>query len=506
MKSSVQLVLSAAAGVTAATGCVFRCCLDLKNATGLEGKVYFPDSEAYEDRLETYWSVSAALSPWCMVQPSTAEDVSVTIKTLVAGDCPFGIRGGGHGAHDLSNGVERGITIDFGNMNGTTWNPDTRLASIQPGGHWQTVYDELAPHGVLVTGGRAGTVGTGGFISGGGNSFHSASHGMACDTVANFEVVLADGSIVNANESSNPDLWQALKGGSGNLGLITRFDMYPIEYPDPANPVVWGGNLFYDLESGLAVIDALVDFTDNVYKDENSSSIVYWAYLPAILGGTILNAAIENTLATVKPPAFDGYYAVDGIYDDTTKVDTLSTVANELGSGQPSGFRNAWFAASFKNDARPMNYAVEKFNELNAALEKVAPSNETGLNTLCMFQPITKSIVDKGVENGGNVLGLDSYIEDGNGIMFLVTLALNGAEAEKRAVPLVAAYLEDLDEYSESLGLKWDWKYLNYAHRTQEVIASFGEEAVKKLQAASAKYDPNGVFQNLRGSGFKIPE
>lgn len=224
-------------------------------------------------------------------------------------------------------------------MNSTTWNPDTRLASVQPGGHWQTVYDELAPHGVLVAGGRAGTVGTGGFVSGGGNSFYSASHGMACDTVANFEVVLADGSIVNANKSSNPDLWQALKGGSGNLGLITSFDMYPIEYADPTNPMVWGGNLFYDLESGPAVIDALVDFTDNVYKDENSSSIVYWAYLPAILGGTILNAAIENTLATVKPPAFNTYYAVDGIYDDTTKVATLSAVANELGSGQPSGFR-----------------------------------------------------------------------------------------------------------------------------------------------------------------------
>jgi FAD/FMN-containing dehydrogenase len=49
-----------------------------------------------------------------MVQPSTAEDVSITIKTLVAGECPFGIRGGGHGAHALSNGVKDGITIDFG--------------------------------------------------------------------------------------------------------------------------------------------------------------------------------------------------------------------------------------------------------------------------------------------------------------------------------------------------------------------------------------------------------
>ncbi|KAH7319944.1 FAD binding domain-containing protein [Stachybotrys elegans] len=474
MKSCTQLVLAAAIGTVAAAAtedCVSQCCLSMAKVPELKGKVYLPDSTAYENRLDSYWSLSAALSPWCMVQPSTAKHVSVIIKTLVAGECPFGIRGGGHGAHKLSNAVDKGVTIDFGNMNSTTWDPDTRLVSIQPGGHWQTVYDELAPYGVAVAGGRAGTVGTGGFVSGGGNSFYSASHGMACDTVANFEVVLADGSIVNANASSNSDLFEALKGTSGNLGLITRFDMYPIEYADPV-----------------------------------SSSIIYWAYLPALIGGTILNAAIENTMATVQPPAFDVYYAVDGIYSDTTVVDTLSNVANQLGSGQPPGFRNMWFAASFKNDARPMNYAVEKFEELNAALEEVAPSSETGLNTLCMFQPITKSIAEKGVQNGGNVMGLDAYTEDGNGIMFLLTLALTGTEAhEEAALPLMAAFIDDLDAYSDSLGLKWDWKYLNYAHSSQDVIASFGEEAVAKIKAASAKYDPNGVFQKLRGSGFKIP-
>lgn len=162
---------------------------------------------------------------------------------------------------------------------------------------------------------------------------------MACDDMANFEVVLADGSVFNANATSHSDLWRALKGGSGNLGLVTRFDMYTIDFPNPSNPVVWGGNLFYGLERRDDVIDALVDFTDNVYKDENSSSIVYWAYLPQQLGGTMINAAIENTKAEVKPPAFDGYYAVPGIYQDTTKTDTISVVANELCAGQPAGYR-----------------------------------------------------------------------------------------------------------------------------------------------------------------------
>ncbi|GKT63043.1 FAD binding domain-containing protein [Colletotrichum tofieldiae] len=479
------------------------CCLNLSKAPGLAGKIHFPDSTEYTERMESYWSVSAALKPWCVAQPSTAEDVSAIIMTLVASNCTFGVRGGGHGSFAGSNSVEDGVTIDFGNMNGTTYNAETKLASIEPGGHWQTVYDTLAPHGVVVTGGRAGTVGTGGFITGGGNSFHSASHGFACDTVANFEVVLADGSIVNANATSNPDLWQGFKGSGANLGLVTRFDMYAIDFPDPLKPVVWGGNLIYSLESGPQVIDALVDFTDNVYKDENSSSIVYWAYIPAI-GGMILNAAIENTLAEVAPPVFDGYYAAGNITQDTTKVDLMSVVANELGSGQPAGFRNAWFTLAFANDARVMNYAVGKFYTLNEDLEK-AVGVDSGFNTLCMFQPITKSIVSKGIANGGNILGLEKYIANGNGIMFLITLAINGADNERIAFPYVQAYTEDVEAYAASLDLGWGWKFLNYAHKVQDVISSYGDASVEKLRAASAKYDPKGVFQNLRQSGFKIP-
>ena len=49
-----------------------------------------------------------------MVLPKTVDDVSVTITTLADNECPFGIRGGGHGAHALSNSVEEGVTLDMG--------------------------------------------------------------------------------------------------------------------------------------------------------------------------------------------------------------------------------------------------------------------------------------------------------------------------------------------------------------------------------------------------------
>lgn len=151
-----------------------------------------------------------------------------------------------------------------------------------------------------------------------------------------------------------------------------------------------------------------------------------------------------------------------------------------------------------------MNYAVEKFYALNAEFETLL-TPASGFNTLCMFQPISKSIVEKGIKNGGNILGLDEYIKNGNGQMFLATLGVNGADKEALGYPKIKAYTEDVEAYAKSLGLEWDWKFLNYAAREQDSVATYGAAAIAKLKAASKKYDPKGVFQKLRLSGFKIP-
>lgn len=117
-----------------------------------------------------------------------------------------------------------------GYMNSTTYDANTALASIQPGSDWGLVYTTLDPLGITVAGGRADVVGVGGFTVGGGYSFYSGLTGWACDNVYNFEVVLGNGSIINANNQENADLFQAMKGSSGNLGLVTRVDMCESSY------------------------------------------------------------------------------------------------------------------------------------------------------------------------------------------------------------------------------------------------------------------------------------
>ncbi|CAJ2500423.1 Uu.00g032760.m01.CDS01 [Anthostomella pinea] len=469
--------------------------------THLGDKVYYPHTAVYDERLESYWSVSAALQPWCMVLPSTAEDVSLTIKALTEHQCPFGIRSGGHGTSALSNSVQDGVTIDFGHMNATTYDPETKIASIQPGGYWGPVYETLAPYGVTVTGARDSTVGVGGFITGGGNSFHSATNGFACDNVKNFEVVLADGRIVNANSDENADLWLALKGCSGNLGLVTRFDMYTIDYADPTVPEIFGGIVSYDVSATDAVIHAYVAFADNVASDEDSSSIIWWAYNRE-LGGMSIAGCLDNAANEPNAPAFDGFLSIPGIKSNTMRSASMFNITSDFAMGE--GVRNIWMTSTYKNDPCILHFAAATHEEMVHRIEAVV-SPDSGLGTVLQFQPITHSMVRHAAENGGNMMGLEDRIAGGTGAMLLIYVAVKSAEEEALALPLVQELQDAIDEYAASVDANWNWRYLNYAHGNQDPVAMFGAEPVAKLRAASAKYDPEGVFQKLRQSGFKIP-
>ncbi|KAJ3480796.1 hypothetical protein NLG97_g7981 [Lecanicillium saksenae] len=152
-----------------------------------------------------------------------------------------------------------------------------------------------------------------------------ASHVLASDNVINFEVILANGTIVNANWTSNKDLWAAVKGGSGNIGLVTRFDTSVIEYPGLVEPVLWGGSLTFDLAAPPGVIESLVRSTNDISTNENCTAERNLDYAPQS-GGTTLMVSFDNSLATHRPSIFDHFYNVEGITEEGTGINSLLVV------------------------------------------------------------------------------------------------------------------------------------------------------------------------------------
>ena len=58
---------------------------------------------------------------------------------------------GGHMAWAGANSIEDGVTIDLGLLTTTTYHPETKTASLQPGGRWTQVYEEVEKRRMLST-------------------------------------------------------------------------------------------------------------------------------------------------------------------------------------------------------------------------------------------------------------------------------------------------------------------------------------------------------------------
>lgn len=162
---------------------------------------------------------------------------------------------------------------------------------------------------------------------------------------------------------------------------------------------------------------------------------------------------------------------------------------------------NTWFTASFKNDARIAAKASELHDKLVEELKAFIPDGD--FITQCLFQPLPALFGERSAAAGGNIMGIERQKE--NGLIWLAVAMVRTREQEAFAYPRVQAWVDEVKAFAGTIeGGNQDWIYLNYADKSQDPLASYGAENVKKMRDAAAKYDPDQVFQKLCPGGFKI--
>ena len=165
-------------------------------------------------------------SPGLILRPENRDEV---VEALAFArrhpDLPLGIRSGGHGISGRSTN-DGGIVIDLGKLNSIEIvDPATRLVRLGPGARWMDVAEALAPYGLAISSGDYGGVGVGGLATAGGIGWLAREHGLTIDHVRAVEMVLADGSVVRADENENTDLFWAVRGAGANFGIVTSFEI-----------------------------------------------------------------------------------------------------------------------------------------------------------------------------------------------------------------------------------------------------------------------------------------
>ena len=206
-------------------------------AAGIKGTVIRPDDEAYEAAREVH---NAAIDkhPLCIVQAASAADVARTVLFARQTGLELAVRGGAHSLAGFGTS-EGGIVLDLGQMKGLHIDPVRRLAWAQAGLRAGEYTAAAAAHGLATPFGDTGSVGIAGLTLGGGIGWLVRKYGLTIDALVSVEIVTADGRIVIASATENPDLFWAVRGGGGNFGVVTRFQfrLFPVS-------TILGGALF----------------------------------------------------------------------------------------------------------------------------------------------------------------------------------------------------------------------------------------------------------------------
>jgi hypothetical protein len=166
----------------------------------------------------------------------------------------------------------------------------------------------------------------------GGISYFGAAYGFGCDMVKNFEVVLANGDIVDANAGENSDLFAALKGGSNNFGIVTRFDLKTFQLGQ-----FWGGNIYYFGSKTPQLLDAFTAFVINPNFDTKAALIVTTIY--ASTAGFITSCNFAYTSAIQNPPVFVNFTNNIPYIESDARISNLSDFAITLGAESPDNLR-----------------------------------------------------------------------------------------------------------------------------------------------------------------------
>ncbi|KAI0113324.1 6-hydroxy-D-nicotine oxidase [Daldinia grandis] len=446
------------------------------------GRVTVPSHVQYQSAKCQPWCRNCWLPAACFIRPQNSKDVAEVIKIVKGADAKFAIRSGGHNFNPGFSSIDTGVLIDLRDLNTLEIDEDGILQA-GAGNTWGDIYAFLEKKGLSAIGGRQSDVGISGYLLGGGMPAFPNLYGLAIDSVKNFEVVLADSTVINANIHENTDLHRALKGGGSNFGIVTRFDIqtYPAIY-------LQYNVLMYHPSGFEEVLHATVEAQEAMETDPKLG--MFASVNPTFIVIGIYYADLEAE----QPKVIENFLNLKSLMQapvPTTKG-TIKSLVETIGILGPSTRRLTATATTKVS----YDFYVQVHNLWLDSARKYTKISNLWYN----IQPTSTTAVQIGEEQGGNSLGLQKVPQT-----WWSLVAEWSEESDDAAVAHdLEEFTEDVSRLAKDQGLYLDFKFMNDAEFSQKVLSSYGLENMKRLQEASAKYDPEQLFQRLQNSGFLL--
>src|SRR5437868_2477187 len=225
------------------------------------GEVLTPADDGYEAARRVHNGLIDR-RPALIARCRNTADIIDAVRFARESGLEISVRGGGHNVAGRAV-ADDALMIDLAPMKGIHVDAGAQTARAQGGVLWRELNRETAAHGLAVTGGAISTTGIAGLTLGGGLGWLMAKHGLAADNLLSVQLVKADGSIVDVDAESDPDLLWALRGGGGNFGIAAslQYRLHPLQ-------TVTGGLIAHPLEAAGEMLrfyrDAVASASDDL--------------------------------------------------------------------------------------------------------------------------------------------------------------------------------------------------------------------------------------------------
>ena len=227
-------------------------------AASLRGRLVRPEASDY-DEVRQIWNAMIDRRPALIARCHGTADVIAAVKFASRHGVVMSTRGGGHNIAGSAL-CDDGLVIDLSLMRGVRVDPGQRRTWVQGGALLGDVDHETQAFGLAVPFGINSTTGVGGLALGGGFGWLSRAFGHTVDNIVSADVVTATGNLLRASATENADLFWAIRGGSGNFGVVTGFEFKL----HPVGPMILSGPVVHALDKAPDVLRAYREAARNM--------------------------------------------------------------------------------------------------------------------------------------------------------------------------------------------------------------------------------------------------
>ncbi|KAF1830400.1 FAD-binding domain-containing protein [Decorospora gaudefroyi] len=434
------------------------------------------DGDEYEKSI-VRWSEHCIKRAAAVVKVTSPDDVSATLAQIREHKIPFTVRGGGHSTFGAAS-IEDGIVIDLSKMRNVTVDAKAQTIKAEGGTLWEDVDLEAAKHGLATVGGTVNHTGVGGLTLGGGYGYLTGRYGLAIDNLLSVDIVLASGKQVTASETSNPDLFWAVRGAGQNFGVVTTFTFQA--YPQ-ANPVFAGPLIFLPDK-----IPQIVEFANKFHTINDGNQALVWGFSapPPANAPVVLCQIFHNGTEEDGKAFFADLFELGPIADMSSLIpyEKLNTMFN-----QTAGFdgRKQFGGGAFKLPLDP-GFVVQLHAEFNAFVASHEGMNESML----AFETIPYNKINEVPNECMSFSNRGDYYNVATMFKWFDSSLDNEIRTFSRNLLKKAS--ETASSRSKDGGVG---QYANYAAMDVDANDVFGPN-VKKLEELKHKYDSDNLFSH----------